>query len=671
MRVPALRAAGAAIFVIGSAQAASAQTVTPEMFGALPTVEEAVISPDGKTIAMLQNIGDTTAVVFFDLENPGTPPKGVRMDAAKARGIEWGSNDTLLFLVSQARKVEAGSKLETLEAWRWIAMSSETMKSTVLFGNEPGYYVLSAGRFLSMLPDDPHHVLFSRWTAGVNPSSTPSGGTRFKQKEEGGVSLFKVRLSDGDTRLVDGGNAETSYWVVNAAGEALARVDSADPKGTTDASTVRRIYTRKSGSNNLSLVRTINVSRGNASDFYIEGLSNMTGKMLATRYIGDKFAIVEFDVETGETGATVYQDPQYDLDGAVYDERIAAVRGARFTDDMPRFIHFDPQEQKVQDDLAKAIPGSAPVIVSRSSDGARYVIRVQYSDHPDQFFLFNKPARKLSMFAASYEALDGKVFAKKEKYDYTTSDGLLVPGYLTVPAGASRQSMPLIVLPHGGPWARDDQTFDWWPFFYAARGYLVYQPNFRGSDGYGANFRNAGDGEWGRKMQSDITEGVKSLIADGLVDPARVCIVGASYGGYAALAGATMTPDLYACAVSVAGVSSVGDLIGLREGASDFWQARIGSKYDRQALHDISPVFRAGNATAPILLIHGKDDTVVPIGQSRAMAKALKDSNKTVEIVELKGEDHWLSTGATRTEMLARSIAFIDKNIGPNSGAAN
>jgi dipeptidyl aminopeptidase/acylaminoacyl peptidase len=172
-------------------------------------------------------------------------------------------------------------------------------------------------------------------------------------------------------------------------------------------------------------------------------------------------------------------------------------------------------------------------------------------------------------------------------------------------------------------------------------------------------------------MKDDITEGVKSLIADGVVDPKRVCIVGGSYGGYAALIGATLTPDLYACAVSVNGVSSIGDLIGAKEGSRDYWEARVGRLADRASLHEVSPLQQAFRANAPILLIHGKDDTVVSVGQSRAMAKALKESNKTYELVELPGEDHWLSSGATRTEMLARSITFIDKYIGPNSGAAN
>ena len=229
--------------------------------------------------------------------------------------------------------------------------------------------------------------------------------------------------------------------------------------------------------------------------------------------------------------------------------------------------------------------------------------------------------------------------------------------------------MPLIVMPHGGPESRDDQAFDWWSFFYAANGYLVYQPNFRGSDGYGNYFRTAGHGEWGRKMQSDISEGVEKLIADGIVDKSRVCIVGASYGGYAALAGATLTPSLYSCAVSINGVSDLPKMLGSEAKSSlyssDYWKILIGDRFsDSETLKAISPVDNAENARAPILLMHGKDDVVVPIAQSRRMARALKRNRKPHEFIEMQGEDHWLSRAPTRTEMLRESLRFINENIG-------
>jgi dipeptidyl aminopeptidase/acylaminoacyl peptidase len=186
---------------------------------------------------------------------------------------------------------------------------------------------------------------------------------------------------------------------------------------------------------------------------------------------------------------------------------------------------------------------------------------------------------------------------------YKAADGTEIHACLTLPPGKSGTNLPLVVLPHGGPEARDELRFDWLTQFLATRGYAVLQPNFRGSYGYGRKFVEASNGQWGLKMQSDVSDGVKTLIADGVADPKRVCVVGASYGGYAALAGATFTPELYACAVSIAGISSVPNIIGAatidtgeKSSTTDYWKARIGDIWhDEAALHAVSPAMHAAD----------------------------------------------------------------------------
>jgi dipeptidyl aminopeptidase/acylaminoacyl peptidase len=234
--------------------------------------------------------------------------------------------------------------------------------------------------------------------------------------------------------------------------------------------------------------------------------------------------------------------------------------------------------------------------------------------------------------------------------------------------------LPAIVLPHGGPAARDYPEFDWWAQAFASRGYAVFQPNFRGSTGYGPKLERAGDGQWGRAMQTDISDGLADLVRQGLVDPKRVCIMGGSYGGYAALAGVTLQKGLYRCAVSVAGVSDLQDLAKREIHDSDQDQI-LSRQLDRQlgpfdALKAVSPIRLADHADAPILLIHGKDDTVVPYAQSVAMEKALKQQGKPVEFVTLPGEDHWLSRGATRLQMLTAADAFIERYNPPDANPA-
>ncbi len=227
-------------------------------------------------------------------------------------------------------------------------------------------------------------------------------------------------------------------------------------------------------------------------------------------------------------------------------------------------------------------------------------------------------------------------------------------------------------MPHGGPDARDVVGFDWWAQFLANRGYAVLQPNYRGSKGYGRKFTEAGLQQWGLKMQDDISDGVKKLIADGIADPKRICIVGASYGGYAALAGATFTPDLYACAMSFAGVSDLNDFMftqrsdtGKDSQGTSFWKSRVGSDWDNSdKLKATSPALHAAQVKCPILLMHGKGDTTVRIKQSMIEYEALKDAGKDVRFIRFDGEDHYLNFADTRIRMLKELEAFLKKNIG-------
>jgi dipeptidyl aminopeptidase/acylaminoacyl peptidase len=250
---------------------------------------------------------------------------------------------------------------------------------------------------------------------------------------------------------------------------------------------------------------------------------------------------------------------------------------------------------------------------------------------------------------------------------YKAADGLEMEGVLTLPLGREAKGLPLVVMPHGGPIVEGDRaTFDWWAQAFASRGYAVFQPNYRGTLGYGDAFRKAADGQFGRKMQTDISDGVEALAKAGTVDPKRVCIVGASYGGYAALAGVTLQQGLYRCAVAVAGVadmrkmlSDVRDSGGPDRRALDFWRGLSSAK--SEDLDAISPARFAAKADAPVLLVHGENDTVVPIEQSQLMERALRQAGKPVELVTMPGEDHWLSVAATRQAMLDKVVAFVEK----------
>ena len=637
--------------------AAPANAADPAVYGALPDAAEVEISPDGKTIAVLHNIQGAAAVFFYDLGNPQSQPTGINVGSANARNIQWADNDQLLLQISVSERTETATGMEVIEFFRWVSVSKSTQKATLLLGNEPGFFVADSGELLAALPEDPKRAVFSRFTVKGRTRGAIRTISRLENiTPEAAYGLLSVNLKNGQRDIMETGNPNTVRWIVDAAGKPVARIDANASGGG------RNLYVANEKGRFTKLESAAGLS--------FVGSGPTPGTLIATSFKGgDKGAAVEFDLATGEIGEPLFSHPEYEIGGYVYESMNAQITGVVYTDDLPRTYYFSEADRKTQKMLSDALPGASPSIVSRADDGMRMIVRVEYTDHPAQFFFYDKGAQRLDVLQTSYRALAGQVVAQNEKFDYAASDGLMIPGYLTVPKGASKQSMPLIVLPHGGPEARDNQAFDWWSFFYASRGYLVYRPNFRGSDGYGSRFSQAGHGEWGRRMQDDITEGVEKLIADGIVDPERVCIVGASYGGYAALAGATLTPELYACAVSVNGVTNLMGMLGDASQSSglseDYWRVRIGDRFrNEDEINAVSPINLVRNAKAPIMLIHGKDDTVVPVGHSREMRNRLRDAGKAYEYVELPGEDHWLSTSAMRTEMLRRSIEFIDAHIG-------
>ena len=622
--------------------AAFAQRADPAIYGALPTVSEAHISPDGNAIAQIQSVDGVQSVAIYDLTGE-LPPVGMRIGDVKARDLSWINDKYIALLVSASFDYEHGRGNKTAEIWRRIAIDRTANTKTYLFRSRyQNRYYYGAGLIFSTLPNDADSVLF---------------GQRYS-----GLSLFKVGLDKEREQLLHRGESETVDWVVNANGDPVVRIDY------DAAAKERRFYVPAQTHSNWRLASQL--AEGTEEDPRVNLIAPAESNTIIHAYAerDGRRALYAFDVETAQFARPEIDAGNFDIHSAVVDHIDNKVVGARYIDHMMRTKFVDHGIKDAQEKIEKALPDAAPVIESWSTDKSKFLVRVKYSDHPDQIFLYDAADKNLSMVAATYNALDGKVFAQKEPFSFLSSDGLQIPGYLTVPLAADKLSMPLIVLPHGGPFARDDQSFDWWSFFYAARGYLVYQPNFRGSTGYGRAFKEAGHGEWGRKMQSDITEGVQKLIADGVVDPERICIVGASYGGYAALAGATLTPELYNCAISVNGISNMMQLLadeGSGDGVDDYWTQRIGSRFsDLDALRAVSPLYNASRASPPILLIHAEDDTVVPIGQSRRMRNALRDEGKAHEFVVLKGEDHWLSTTAARTEMLRASIDFIDKHIG-------
>ena len=359
----------------------------------------------------------------------------------------------------------------------------------------------------------------------------------------------------------------------------------------------------------------------------------------------------------------------------IYLDENRVVQGVQYSGAYPSYEFIDPKLQADMAALIEAAPTSTVRLIDWSSDWQKLLLKIEGDSTAGLYILYDRETQQRRPLGEARPDIPREAIGPVLAFNYAARDGLSIPTIVTLPPNtdlATVQALPLIALPHGGPESYDAAGFDWMAQYLANRGYLVLQPNFRGSAGYGTAFVNAGNGEWGGKMQDDITDGVKMLIAEGLADPERVCIVGASYGGYAALAGGAFTPDLYKCVVAIAPVSDLTMMLaderndaGRNHWVIDYWEERMADGEARnRKLNAISPAQHASAFKAPVLLIHGEDDTVVPMRQSIKMRNALNRENHPVQLIRLKGEDHWLSDSATRLATLTALSAFVEEHIG-------
>jgi dipeptidyl aminopeptidase/acylaminoacyl peptidase len=334
---------------------------------------------------------------------------------------------------------------------------------------------------------------------------------------------------------------------------------------------------------------------------------------------------------------------------------------------------ISPDLQAAQGTLEATFPDKMVSITDTTQDRKKIVARIETPSTPPEYVMLNVDGPKLTRLGEAYPGLKDVPMGRLQATTFKARDGAEIPVYVTLPPGDQDiKNAPTIIFPHGGPESRDEPRFDYWSQFMATRGYVVIQPQFRGSTGFGKAHRLAGYRQWGKRMQDDVSDAVAWAVKEGLSDPKRVCIVGGSYGGYAALAGATLTPDLYRCVVSVAGVADLPRMIEQEKAAAgtaraanvNYWSDHIGAD-DRAAMEAASPRRLADQVRAPILLMHGRDDTVVRFEQSTIMANALKAAGKPYKFVELKGEDHWLSRTETRQQMLTELEAFLREHLGP------
>lgn len=653
----------AAALGCGLAAASAGATTAPgaKVFGSAPAVQSVALSPSGAMVAWAETGGETQQVVVLDVTTGRPVRRAPLPDDMKLRSVAWADDETLLIDVSTAHMVR-GDKPQLYEFFRTIALDLATGKSRILLMTDDSRSWVTGATTVATRVSQPKTVIMSSWDYAATSARQNTGTRIWQERRDSGWThdLFAVDVRTGQGKKIAIGTGFTADWLVNAAGEPVARSEW-DPN--------RSLFTVLARRDNGAWQEIYRLTNG--STMALNGITG-DGKAIAAQGSDGSGRTRLWAIALDGSGATVLaEDAERDVVAVQYDPYTRQPTGAWLGGSDPEVRWFDAAAEKRFAQVSRAFPQRSVELFGRSANGERILARVSGPSVPPVYYLVDFAERRADIVGEAYPALTDVPLGSVQATSYAARDGTQIPAYLTLPPRSEGKNLPLVVLPHGGPESRDEFEFDWFAQFLATRGYAVLQPQFRGSTGFGDDFRRAGYGEWGGLMQDDVTDGVKALVERGVADPRRVCIVGASYGGYAALAGATLTPDLYACAVSINGLSDLPMAVGQTKMTSGtesdsyaYWRKSIGSAHDAK-LAERSPARRAGGAKAPVLLLHGVEDTVVPISQSRTMARALKDAGRPHELIELPGEDHWLSRSATRIRVLEETERFLAAHLGP------
>ncbi|HEY0598971.1 S9 family peptidase [Brevundimonas sp.] len=634
--------AAASATLLGGVAAAQAQPAPIEAYAALPAIESVAVSPDGSTLAYIRRSGDGDAVIAQ--ARTGEALVTIDVSDRVARSVFWASPDHVVISSTVNTKLPYTTSPGLYEQLdivnvrtRRVARALRSADKAILTAN---FGPPTVGTYRG------EPVLYLRTYTVENDAYT--------------YDVYRVDLDDGRGRLHQVGAEDTNSYLVRKDGEVVARTTYDGETGlwrllARTGSGWRELMTRRE-----LLDPPATLGFGRSHDVILVSEDRPEGRVLFEVSLVDGS-----EIPVGDLGESAF----------VIKNGEGLMVGVGEEDLTQSYNLFDPALQANWEKLQLGLPGRLLFMGDTSDDLSTLVFRAEGAGDPGSVYLFDANRQSVNLIGREYPTLPPEAVAQVSVVRYKAADGLDLFGYLTTPTGRPARNLPLVVMPHGGPASRDSAGFDWWAQAMASRGYAVFQPQFRGSDGHGRALLEAGYGEYGRKMQTDLSDGVRHLAAAGVIDPSKVCIVGASYGGYAALAGMTLDQGVYRCAVSVSGVSDLPVKMATerREGGRArfnsslrYWQRFMGVENDTDPiLAELSPSRLVSRIDGPVLLIHGRQDTVVPFEQSEIMERAMRQAGKDVELVALDGEDHYMTFPATRLRMLTATIEFLEEHNPP------
>lgn len=618
-------------------------------YAALPEIQNIAISPSGNLIAFRKLTPEFDRVIVTSLITH-QQVSAIAVDAIKPQRLYFLNEDQLVLIASDSKRFYGVRDEKEISAAFLLDFKNNAQRQLLIPGDDPLFLRQSGlGRVVGVSPDGAYAYM---------PAFVNSKNSRIPD-----YSLLKVNLKEkAPSSIISKGVADAADFFVDANGSVVAQITY------NSSSNVYRVRARKNDE---------------WADIFKEKFE-IPGQFFGLTQDYKSIIKVDTDADTGfgafyamsltdgSLSRPMFGRDDADIDGVLTDDQ-RIVLGVRYSGFRPSYQFFDTSLNQRMKDIAATFPDHSVFLVSHTPDLKNIVVRVEGANVPCDYYLFaeNKPAQFLTSSRPKIRVED---LHPMGTVTFTARDGLKIPTLLTIPKTKANamKNLPAVIMPHGGPAAHDSMRFNPMAQALAENGYLVIQPQFRGSAGFGVKHREAGYGEWGKKMQDDITDAVNFAVKKGLVDPAKVCIVGASYGGYAALAGGAFTPDIYTCVVSMAGIGNLKSMFtwgkseyGRNSSVVSYMKKQFtNGEADTQAMLAVSPEEFATNFKVPVLLIHGVDDERVPFEQSEAMHKALKKANKEVTLVQLKDEGHSFIHTETRLAAFEETIKFVNKHIG-------
>jgi len=633
-------------------------------FGARPRVEYASLSPDGTSVAYISPTTGQGSVVFVQSLAKGAslaskPILGATGKPERLGGCDWVSNQRLVCVIYG---VTANSiLLEPVQISRLIAINTDGTKMQLLSSRSSFYtrgFALGGGDVIDWLPDEDGAVLMTRVYLPDDHTGSHIGSSKR------GIAVDRVDTQTLAARTIEQPSDDAVEYISD--GRGTIRIMGVRSRrgalGDYDSGNTTYYYRKTDSRDWLPMGEVVGEEHNGFEPVAVDHDENLA---YGYKKLDGRLALYTVALDGSLKEELVYARPDVDVGGLNRIGRRHRVVGVSYSDDFSRYHFLDPDFEKLLVSLAKALPGQPSLSITDSSmDESKLLIRAGGDNDPGVYYLFDKKLRQLETLLAVRGDLQGVKLANVKPIHYQAADGTLIPGYLTLPPGIeSPKDLPAIVMPHGGPSARDYWGFDWLAQFYASRGYVVLQPNFRGSKGYGDDFfKQNGFRSWPTAI-GDVLDAGKWLVAQGIASPDKLAVVGWSYGGYAALQSAVVDPGLFKAVIAIAPVT---DLPALKEEHRQWSDFMVVSREigDGPHVREGSPALNAAKIKVPVLLFHGEMDRNVLIRQSKEMDARLAAAGVPHELVTWPDLDHQLDDSAVRAEMLRKSDAFLRKAMG-------